>query len=65
MIYLSYKTRRDDMKSNNWHSISVSDVYKKLESSELGLTNKEAHNRILKYGKNVLPKEKKDGFFKI
>lgn len=50
---------------NNWHSVGIDEVYKTLECDEHGLNSKNVEKYALKYGKNVLPKEKKDGFFKI
>ncbi|MBO5376084.1 MAG: HAD-IC family P-type ATPase [Bacilli bacterium] len=51
--------------NKKWHSISIDEIYKELECDEHGLKSKDVEKRALKYGKNVLPKEKKDGFFKI
>ena len=51
--------------NNKWHNNSIEDIYKILDSNENGLTNEEVKKRIKKYGKNVLPKEKKDGLLKI
>ncbi len=51
--------------NNKWHNIEIEEVYKSTNSKETGLTSNEAKERILKYGKNVLPKEKKDGLIKI
>ena len=50
---------------NNWHSIEVEDIYKITGSSDSGLSNNLVKEKILKCGKNVLPKEKRDGFFKL
>ncbi|MGM9834264.1 MAG: cation-translocating P-type ATPase [Bacilli bacterium] len=50
---------------SNWHSIKVNDVIDNLKSTSSGLTNKEAQDRLLKYGKNVLPKKKNDSFIKL
>lgn len=47
------------------HYEKIEEIYKKLDSSEKGLTQKEALNRINKYGKNTLPKKKQDSFIKI
>ena len=51
--------------NNNWHSIEVEDIYKITGSSNVGLSNNLVKEKILKYGKNVLPKEKRDSFIKI
>ena len=37
-----------------WHSLKKRDVLKKLNSSETGLSQKEAALRLEKYGKNVI-----------
>lgn len=51
--------------NNKWHSVKIDEVYTALECTEKGLSSKDVEKHVLKYGKNVLPKEKKDGFFKI
>ena len=50
---------------NKWHSQKPEEIYKTLNSSITGLTNKEAQKRIEKYGPNELPKEKKAGILEI
>lgn len=47
------------------HQEELKKVYENLSSNEKGLTSKEAGNRLLKYGKNILPKKKQDSFIKI
>lgn len=47
------------------HHKKINDVFETLKSSEKGLNNKEANKRIIMYGKNTLPKKKKDSFVKI
>lgn len=47
------------------HDISVEDLYKKLNSSNQGLSNQEAKARLNQYGYNILPKKKRDSVFKI
>lgn len=47
------------------HNNKINDVFKTLNSSEKGLSNKEANKRLNMYGKNTLPKKKKDSFIKI
>jgi len=47
---------------NNFHSLSVGDAIKSLNSDKSGLSDKEASQRLLKYGKNELP-EKRKSFF--
>jgi len=54
-----------DTENKNWHSLEVNEVLKMLSTSESGLTDEEVKNRIRVYGKNDLPKKKKDGIFKI
>ncbi|MBS3781168.1 MAG: calcium-translocating P-type ATPase, PMCA-type [Candidatus Thermoplasmatota archaeon] len=41
----------------NWHSLNISDVYTKLDSSEKGLSQKEAERRLEKHGKNEIEEE--------
>lgn len=43
----------------------VDEVLEYLETSDKGLSNEKAKDNILKYGKNILPKEKQDNIFKI
>jgi len=43
----------------------IEEVEKKLNTSNNGLTDKEVKKRIEKYGKNTLPKKKKDSVLKI
>lgn len=49
----------------DYHTMSIEEVYKNLDSTELGLTEKEVEKRIEEDGYNVLPKEKKDSVLKI
>jgi len=48
-----------------WYILKIEDVLSKFDSSEEGLPEKEAEKRLEKYGKNELPKKKKDSVFKI
>ena len=41
------------------------EIFNELNTNELGLTNEEAVKRINEYGKNQLPKKKKDSVIKI
>lgn len=50
---------------NNWHSLNIDEVYKYTGSGNDGLSSQEVKERLLKNGKNILPKEKKDSFIKI
>ena len=43
----------------------VTDILKKLNSSSNGLSTMEANERLMKNGKNILPKEKKKNIFQI
>ena len=47
------------------HFLTLNELYKKLNSSEKGLSISDAKERLLKYGKNELPKKKRDSFIKI
>ena len=48
-----------------WHSISISEVFKRLNSDVNGLTNSEASKRIEKFGFNELKEERKKSIFEI
>ena len=48
-----------------WHNMSANDVIEKLSTrKETGLTGKEAEERLLKYGKNVLEGARRVSIFK-
>lgn len=50
----------------NWHELKTDEVIEKLDSNlARGLSSSEVTKRQDKYGKNVLPKEKKDSIFLI
>ena len=49
----------------NWYSKKLEEIYKEIETNEKGLSAKEAKDRLAEYGKNTLPKQKKDSVFKI
>ena len=53
------------MKDHRWYSKKIDSVYNELNTSTNGLSQKEAESRVQKYGKNELPKKKKDSIFKI
>ena len=48
-----------------WYSLSENQLFDELNTSEKGLTSKECQKRQEKYGKNVLPKKKKESIIKI
>ncbi|MBQ7136456.1 MAG: HAD-IC family P-type ATPase [Bacilli bacterium] len=48
-----------------WYNLKIEDVFSKVNSNEVGLSNKESKKRLEKHGKNELPKKKKDSVFKI
>ena len=50
---------------NNSYCKSNEEVLDIVESNIIGLTEKEANNRLSKYGKNILPKKERDSIFKI
>jgi len=50
---------------NNWYSKEVEEICKNLNVDDKGLNDKEINERIEKYGKNTLPKQKKDSVLKI
>jgi len=49
----------------NWYSKEVEDIYNILKIDDKGLTIEEANKRLEKYGRNELPKQKKDSVLKI
>lgn len=51
--------------NNKWYLLSTEEVCEELGTNQKGLSKKECEARIEKYGKNELPKKKRDGFFKI
>ena len=53
------------MQEKVWYKEKPDDIYNSLDTKEDGLTFKQANERLLKYGKNELPKKKPDSFFKI
>ena len=50
---------------NNYHKIEVEEVYKTLDTNKEGLSDEEANKRLNIYGKNILPKEKKETILQI
>ncbi len=51
--------------NSHWYQMTKDELFVKLKTDENGLTNKEANQRLEKYGKNTLPKKKKDSVIKI
>jgi Ca2+-transporting ATPase len=47
----------------NFHSLKIEEVLEILETDFLGLSQEEAEKRLAKYGKNILPEEKKSLWF--
>ena len=47
------------------HSYKKEDILEQLGTSNNGLTNIEAEERLKIYGKNELPKQKQDSIFKL
>lgn len=50
---------------SDWYKKSTKEILEELNSSQLGLSQKEAKLRLEKYGPNRLPEAKKDGYFLI
>ena len=48
-----------------WYSLTEKQLFEDLKTSEQGLTTKECQKKQEKYGKNVLPKKKKESVIKI
>ena len=53
------------MKGTIYYSMSIDEIFQKFQTSEEGLSSKEAARRLEKYGLNELPKKKPDSVFKI
>jgi magnesium-transporting ATPase (P-type) len=51
------------LQSQNWHNNSIETTFELLDSSQNGLSNKEANDRLSKYGKNRLPEPKSRSLF--
>jgi len=49
----------------NWYTKEIDEIIKELSSTLNGLSKVEYEKRLLKYGKNELPKQKKDNVFQI
>ena len=48
-----------------YYNKKIEEIERELKTTSQGLTNEEAEKRIQKYGKNILPKKKKDSIIKI
>lgn len=53
------------MKDHKWYAKDTNSVLEELNTNVNGISQEEAESRIQKYGKNELPKKKKDSIFKI
>ena len=53
------------MKEDRFYAMTTDEIYRKFQTSEDGLTSKEAKKRIEKHGKNELPRKKPDSLLKI
>ena len=53
------------MEKEKYYSLKIEEVYRKLQSSPLGLSNQEVRQRVQKYGLNELPQKEQDSIFKI
>ena len=53
------------MMNQEWSSKTAQEVFEKLDSSDQGLTQEEASERLKKYGPNKLPEAKAESFFII
>ena len=51
--------------NEEYYSMTIEEIYQKLQSSGDGLTSREVYKRLEKYGKNELPKKKPDSVLKI
>ena len=50
---------------DNWHSLSLDNIYDQLGSSEKGFTKKEAERRLARYGKNEIEEGEEVSAFSI
>ncbi len=50
---------------NKWYQKNIKEIYKELNSSMEGLNDKEVENRLIKYGKNIIPRGKRESLLKI
>ncbi|MFA5349205.1 MAG: HAD-IC family P-type ATPase [Candidatus Paceibacterota bacterium] len=50
---------------NIWHATNIKEIFSVLDSNSNGLSNQEALDRLNKYGKNILPEEKKYSKIKL
>jgi len=48
-----------------WYNLKIEDVFNYFKSSIEGLSSKDAFTRLEKYGKNELPKKKRDNIFEM
>ncbi|MDO4730381.1 MAG: HAD-IC family P-type ATPase, partial [Candidatus Saccharibacteria bacterium] len=49
----------------SFYDAEIEEIFESLKTSKKGLNSKEADERLKKYGRNVLPRKKKDGLIKI
>lgn len=49
----------------SFHGAKIEDIFESLKTSKKGLSSKEAKERLEKYGRNTLPRKKKDSIVKI
>ena len=54
-----------DKSKDNWHSMGIEDVLKKLNTTEEGLSDEEAEKRIKEYGYNELRNKKRKSTFEL
>ncbi|MCL2389592.1 MAG: cation-transporting P-type ATPase, partial [Elusimicrobia bacterium] len=55
---------KDNLQKKLWETQSVEEALINIGSSTEGLSNDEAAQRLLTFGKNSLPEAKRDGFIK-
>ena len=54
-----------DKSKDNWHSMGIEDVLKKLNTTEEGLSDEEADKRIKEYGYNELRNKRRKSTFEL
>ena len=53
------------MKHNRYYAMSEEELFQHFQTDSIGLSNKEARRRLLRDGKNELPKKEKESIIKI
>ena len=57
------RDKDNDMRDNNWHSISISSLFSKLGTSKNGLSKRAAAEKLSRFGPNEITQIKKDPWY--